>query len=81
MNECLVERGKGQEQEWVFGLPANKWKPEMVTTYKAGKQMWVMVWAAFWGQGERSKLFVLERNFKLKKHGYSANLYIEVLEN
>ena len=38
-NEYLAERGKGQEQEWVFGLPTNKWKPEMVTTYKLGKQM------------------------------------------
>jgi len=53
----------------------------MVTTYKAGKQMRVMVWAAFWGQGERSKLFVLERDFESKKHRYSANSYIEVLEN
>jgi len=53
----------------------------MVTTYKAGKQMRVMVWAAFWGKGERSKLFVLERDFESKKHGYSANSYIEVLEN
>jgi transposase len=80
-DECSAERGKGQEQEWVFGLPADKWKPEMVTTYKSGKQMRVMVWAAFWGQGERSKLFILERDFESKKHGYSANSYIEVLEN
>src|SRR5258706_5840313 len=52
----------------------------MVTTYKAGKQMRVMVWGAFWGNGKRCPLFVLARDFESKKHGYSAQSYIEVLE-
>ena len=43
--------------------------------------MRVMVWAAFWDKAERSKLFVLERDFESKNHGYSANSYIEVLED
>jgi hypothetical protein len=43
--------------------------------------MCVMVWVASWGKGERSKLFVLEHDFKLKKYRYSANFYIKVLEN
>jgi hypothetical protein len=30
-DECSVERGKGKEIEWVFGLPTDKWKPEIVT--------------------------------------------------
>ena len=42
-DECSAERGKGVEQEWVWGTPADKWKPQMVTTYKNGKQMRVMV--------------------------------------
>jgi hypothetical protein len=79
-NECSVERGSGVMIEWVFGEPKDKWKPLIVTTYKAGKQMRVIVWAAFWGTGERSKLHVLERDFESKKHGYTANSYIEVLE-
>lgn len=79
-DECSAERGKGQEQEWVYGCPADKWKPEFVTTYKAGKQMRVMVWAAFWGKAERTKLYILERDFESKKHGYTANSYIDVLE-
>ena len=52
----------------------------MVTTYKNGKQMRVIVWAAFWGNGERYSLFILERDFESKKHGYTADLYIQVLE-
>jgi hypothetical protein len=80
-NKCFIEWGKGKEIKWVFSLPADKWKPKIVTTYKVGKQMRVMVWVAFWGREERSKLFVLERDFELKKHRYSTNFYIKVLEN
>lgn len=80
-DECSVERGSGAEQEWGFGTPADKWKPSMVTTYMAGKQMRVMVWGAFWGDGERCPLFILERDFESKKHGYTADSYLQVLEN
>jgi len=80
-DECSVERGKGKEIEWVWGVPKDKWKPEMVTTYKANKDIRVMVWAAFWGNGKRCPLFILERDWEAKKHGYSANSYLEVLEH
>ena len=42
-DECLAERGRGKLIEWVFGIPVDKWKPEMVTTYKKGKDIRVMV--------------------------------------
>ena len=48
----------------------------MVITYKNGKQMRVIVWAAFWGNGERCPLFILERDFESKKYKYTADLYI-----
>ena len=38
-----------------------------------------MVWGCFWDTG-RLDLYVLDRDFELKKHGYSANSYLEVLE-
>jgi hypothetical protein len=79
-DECSAERGSGKVIEWVWGIPTDKWKPEMVTTYKNGKQLRVMVWAAFWGTGERCPLFILSRDFESAKHGYTANSYIEVLE-
>jgi hypothetical protein len=43
IDEYSAERGKGKEIEWIFGLPTDKWKPEIVITYKAGKQMRIMV--------------------------------------
>ena len=38
-----------------------------------------MIWAAFWGDG-RSNIVPLARDFESKKHGYSANSYIDILE-
>ena len=43
--------------------------------------MRVMVSAAFWGDGQRSDLLILERDFESKKHGYSANSYLALLED
>jgi hypothetical protein len=80
-DECSAERDSGQEIEWVWGILGDKWKPEFVTTYKAGKQLRIMYWGVFWGNGEYCPLFILERNWKSKKYRYSANSYIEVLEN
>jgi hypothetical protein len=39
-----------------------------------------MVWAAFWGNGNRTPLYIMERDFESKKGGFSANSYIEVLD-
>ena len=52
----------------------------MVETYKKGKGMSVMVSAAFWGDGQRSDLLILERDFESKKNRYSANSYLVLLE-
>lgn len=78
-DECSVERGSGKKQVWCFGLPQDKWKPEMVETYRSGKDIRVMVWAAFWGNKKRCPLYIMDRDFESEKHGYSANSYLEVL--
>ena len=39
-----------------------------------------MVWAAFWDE-RRSDLYKLARDFKSRKFGYSANSYLEFLDN
>ncbi|PMD41460.1 hypothetical protein L207DRAFT_623667 [Hyaloscypha variabilis F] len=38
-----------------------------------------MVWGCFWDTG-RTGLYLIDRDFELKKHGYSANSYIKVLD-
>ena len=79
-DECSVERGKGKKREWVWGPPVDKWKPEMVQTYKKGKQLRVMVWAMFWGHKKRCMLYIIDQDFEAKKNGYLANSYIKVLD-
>jgi transposase len=79
-DECSVERGRGKRQEWVFRTPADKWKKEMVQTYGTHKNMKVMVWGGFWDEG-RTGLYIMDRDFESKKHGYSANSYLEVLDS
>jgi hypothetical protein len=79
-DECSAERGKGQKQVWVFGLPSEKWHPKNVSTYKIAKGIRIMVWACFWGNSERTPLYVIDLDFEAKKEGYSATSYLEVLE-
>jgi hypothetical protein len=43
--------------------------------------MRVIVSAAFWGDGQGSDLLILERDFESKKHRYSANSYLALLED
>jgi hypothetical protein len=51
----------------------------MIQTYDVKKNMKVMVWGAFWGNG-RSNLYLMDRDFELKKFGYTADSYLKVLE-
>jgi hypothetical protein len=66
--------------EWVFGTLSQKWDPVLVTIYKKGKDIRVMVWGVFWGDGKRTPLFIMNRDFESKKHRYSAESYLEVLD-
>jgi len=79
-DECSIVRGSGKERAWVFRTPSQKWEKQMIEPTPKGKGVSVMVWAAFSGAGGRSELIILDRDFESKKHGYSANSYIDVLE-
>jgi transposase len=52
----------------------------MIQPVKKGKDISVMVWAAFSGALGRSDLIVMERDPKAPKGGYSAESYLKVLE-
>ena len=75
-----MEKGFGKQRPWVFRFPQEKWTKDMIQPFPKGKGVSVMVWACFWGEG-RSDLYRLCRDFEAKKMGYSANSYIEVLED
>ncbi len=40
----------------------------------------ILIWGAF-GGSERSNLYLLERDWESKKHGYSAASYVKVLDD
>ena len=51
----------------------------MIQATLKGKDIKVMVWAAFWGC-KISNLYLLKRDFEVKKMGYSTNSYLDVLD-
>jgi len=65
-DECSVERGTGKSRRRVFRTPVDKWKKEYIRAVPKGKDVSVMVWAAFWGDG-RSELNQMERDSLAKK--------------
>ena len=71
--------GRSRNQEWCFRTPEQKWDREMIQTYRSSRDLSVMVRGAFWDNG-KSDLYILGRDFESKKHGYSADSYLEELE-
>ena len=75
-----MARGSGKAREWVFETLDQKWDRDKVTEMPNEKAFRIMIWGAFWGSG-RSDLYLLERDWKSKKHGYSAASYIKILDH
>jgi hypothetical protein len=37
-DECSVEKGAGQQRQWAFGYPSEKWTRARIQEYPKGKQ-------------------------------------------
>ena len=46
-----MERGAGYHREWVFRTRHQRYDKDKVQEYNKGKDISIMVWAAFWGSG------------------------------
>ena len=75
-----MQRGAGARRTWVFRISSQKWDKEMVDTYTKGKDISVIIWGAIW-VGGRLDLFIMNRDETLKKQGYNAASYFEVLKD
>jgi hypothetical protein len=51
----------------------------MVDTYKKGKDVLIIVWAAILKRAGALELIILERDFKAKKIGYTISSYLAIL--
>jgi transposase len=82
-DECSVEKGAGQNQQWAFRFPWEKWKPDMIEATGTAQAPRQMVWASIWlderGQAQRSNLVIMDRDPDTKRRGYSAKSYMEAL--
>jgi len=79
-NEAFVTRETGKTREWMFETFKQKWDRDKVMKILNEKIFFIMIWKAFWGS-ERSNLYLLDRDFEFKKHGYSAVFYIQILNH
>ena len=79
-DECSVEKGRGRKQRWAFGYWHQKWDHDKLVTYPKGKQGSVMVWASIGGSSERSRLWIMERDERSLRGGYTAHSYTDTLE-
>jgi transposase len=82
-DECTIEKGTGQNQEWVFRFLWETWNLNMIQTYGTGKRPSQMVWACIWldkrGHPRRSPLVIMERDPDAPRYGYTSKSYIQAL--
>ena len=58
-DECSVKWGSDKQRQWVFRTSDQKWDKNMIQDVSKGKDVRVMIWAAFQG-GEQSDLYALK---------------------
>ena len=82
-DECSVQKGSGNDREWVFRFPWETWNHKMITEVLTSRAPAQMVWACIWidrnGRTKRSPLVIMERDPNAPNHGYSANSYQDAL--
>jgi transposase len=82
-DECTIEKGTGQNREWVFRFPRETWNLNMIQTFGTGKRPSQMVWGCIWlderGRPRRSPLVIMERDPDAPHGGYSSQSYIQAL--
>lgn len=82
-DECSIQRRSGGTSTWVFRLPHEKWRHEMIEETVISRSRAAMVWASIWldrrGRVRRSPLVIMPRDPAARRKGYSAWSYIEAL--
>jgi len=78
-NETFMTWRSDKTSEWVFETCKQKWDRNKVMKILNEKIFFIMIWEAFW-DSERLNLYLLNRDFKFKKHDYSTVFYLQILK-
>lgn len=78
-DECSVERSAGTRSQYVFRVPADKWKPFAIQPVARSGRVSVMVWAAFSGV-KKSPLVLVERDPDATRGGVTGKVYLDMLK-
>jgi transposase len=78
-DECSVQRRSNSKVQHVFRFVSEAYRDDLVNLVNHGKDISQMIWAGIW-IGGRSKLIIMERDENAPRRGYTANSYIDALE-
>lgn len=78
-DECSVQRTSSSGDHWVFRFELEAYRRDLVNPKVHVKDISQMVWAGIW-LGGRTKLIVMERDPEAPRGGYTANSYIDALD-
>ena len=75
---------RGQNAQYVWRLPTQKWDKDMIEPVSTARQPGRMVWGAIWmspsGVVGRSPLVIMTRDISRRRQGYTTTSYLTALE-
>lgn len=78
-DECSVQRRSNSKEQWVWRFYSEAYRRDLVNLKSHVKDISQMVWAEIW-IGGRTKLIVMERDSSSPRNGFTANSYLDALE-
>lgn len=79
-DECSVEKSDGEDQEWVFRTPYQKWEKNKVQGKKKSGAVSQMVWGVFAG-GKKGPCVECVGDPNSGRKGVTGEVYLKILEN
>lgn len=83
-DETSVTKSIDGNNVWVFRLPHEKWRQEMIDETTSGRKRALMCWGSVWidrrRRIRRSPLILMNRDSESRRNGYTSRSYIDALE-
>lgn len=79
-DECSVERGDGEDQEWVFRTPYQKWDKNKIQGKRKSGAVSQMVWGIFAG-GKKGPCVECVGDPNSARRGVTGEVYLKILQD